>query len=394
MLRLSTSLSLFLLFTSTAIGGPVVGLGKLPGYPDGWHFASSAYAVSNDGRVVVGQAHSAEGLEAFRWTNQTGIVGLGDDPNGAFGSTASGVSADGSVVVGSVTTGSSQQNMAYRWTESTGFQLLGVLDTTVGFPFSRAGSISEDGSLIAGGSRSILGNEGFIHSQLNGMQGIGHLGTPDTAGGAADMSGDGSILVGSSTTLPNQYNAFRWTEADGMQSLGTLPGGTLSAATAISTDGKVIVGFSFSSSLPQAFRWTEDTGMVSIGRFPGTNQFVNINDINGDGTIIVGTIGSNPWDKSAVYWDEVNGFRTLDDVLTSDYGLDLEGWHLADANGISADGQWIVGMAINPDGIEEAYLVNVPEPASVVLWGIGACAIAFMHQRRRRKNRRLPVNEP
>jgi probable HAF family extracellular repeat protein len=366
------------------MGGPVVGLGKLPGYPNGWHFASSAYAVSNDGRVVVGQAHSAEGLEAFRWTAQTGIVGLGDDPNGDFGSSAVDVSGDGSVVVGSVTTGAVQQNMAYRWTEATGFQLLGVLSDSITNNFSHALGVSQDGSIISGYSRGLLGNEGFIYTQADGMTGLGHLGAIDSFAGGLDISADGGVVIGTSTTIPNQAQAYRWTEADGIQGLGTLSGSTRSNATAISGNGRVIIG----NSAGNVFYWTEETGMESLGRFPGTDQFIFANDINYDGTIIVGTIGSNPWDKSAVYWDEANGFRTLDDVLTSDYGLDLEGWHLADANGISADGQWIVGMAINPDGIEEAYLVNVPEPVSIVLWGIGGCAIVVMHQRRRHENHR------
>ena len=41
---------------------------------------SVAEGVSADGSVVVGQAISASGPEAFRWTELGGIVGLGDLP--------------------------------------------------------------------------------------------------------------------------------------------------------------------------------------------------------------------------------------------------------------------------------------------------------------------------
>lgn len=47
-------------------------------------------AVSANGRVVVGVSQSASGPQAFRWTAETGMVGLGDLPGGGFGSEAAG----------------------------------------------------------------------------------------------------------------------------------------------------------------------------------------------------------------------------------------------------------------------------------------------------------------
>ncbi len=43
---------------------------------------------------------SASGTEGVRWTQETGIVGLGDLPGGGFLRQASTVSADGSVLEG------------------------------------------------------------------------------------------------------------------------------------------------------------------------------------------------------------------------------------------------------------------------------------------------------
>jgi probable HAF family extracellular repeat protein len=48
--------------------------------------------VSADGSVVVGYGNSDSGFQAFRWTEDAGMVGLGDLPGGPFGSTALGVS--------------------------------------------------------------------------------------------------------------------------------------------------------------------------------------------------------------------------------------------------------------------------------------------------------------
>lgn len=96
------------------------GLGFLPG---GMFDGSTANGISADGSVVVGRSRNDE--EAFRWTQATGMVGLGTLPGGAFSSFALGVSADGSVVVG--TTSGSNFGQAFRWTQATGMVGLGVL---------------------------------------------------------------------------------------------------------------------------------------------------------------------------------------------------------------------------------------------------------------------------
>lgn len=391
MLRKTAVPILLVALSTPSSAGPVVGLGELSGFPPNWPFRSAAHAVSDDGQVVVGQAHSTEGLEAFRWTRQTGMVGLGDHPDGDFGSTASGLSADGSIVIGQVTTGASQQLQSYRWTESTGFQLLGVLAEDVSLPFSRATGISADGTIIAGTSRTLLGNEPFIYSESTGLTGLGTNGVINSSSGATDISSDGSVIVGSLLSpITNRSEAFRWTESGGIEGLGTLEGGTTgSSATAISGNGKVIVGnSSVAASSNEVFYWTEATGMQSLGRFPGTDEFIFVHDTNYDGSIIVGAIGSSPYGgRDAVVWDPERGFRDLNDILLLDYGVDLEGWHLEEANGVSADGQWIVGMGINPAGFREAFLVNVPEPSSLVIWTIGAAVMTGAHLAHRKRER-------
>ena len=45
-------------------------------------------------------APAVNGTEAFRWTEGSGMVGLGDLAGGSFYSVANAVNADGSVVVG------------------------------------------------------------------------------------------------------------------------------------------------------------------------------------------------------------------------------------------------------------------------------------------------------
>src|SRR4051794_22052938 len=77
----------------------------------------------------------------------------------------------------------------------------------------------------------------------------------DLAGGesisvAVGVSADGHVVVGqSSSTLG--FEAFRWSQPDGMLSLGAAP---TSRAWAASADGSLIVGALLNV---QAFRWTQ-----------------------------------------------------------------------------------------------------------------------------------------
>lgn len=82
-----------LLFAVPAHGAHFVPLGDLPG----GIFESSATGISAEGSVVVGTSQSASGIEAFRWTNSGGMVGLpGPITSEEIGDTgAAGVSADG-----------------------------------------------------------------------------------------------------------------------------------------------------------------------------------------------------------------------------------------------------------------------------------------------------------
>jgi len=63
--------------------------------------------------------------------------------------------------------------------------------------------------------------------------------------------------------------------------------------------------------------------------------------------------------------------------LADDYHLDMTGWVLLSAEGISADGLTIVGTGVNPNGDREAWVAVLPEPATLsllVLGGLGLLA--------------------
>jgi hypothetical protein len=84
-----------------------------------------AYAVSDDGSVVVGGGE----LEAMRWTAESGWETLGRMPDTCcFGGVAMGVTPDGLQIVGSAYLEVPEPSIrAFRWTAETGMQPLGAL---------------------------------------------------------------------------------------------------------------------------------------------------------------------------------------------------------------------------------------------------------------------------
>jgi len=188
---------------------------------------------------------------------------------------------------------------------------------------------------------------------------LGFLDGGGNSSGAEDVSADGFVIVGVSDSTNGIAEAFRYTPTDGMVGLGDLPGGGFfSIAYAVSDDGLVVVGTGSTEAGDGAFRWTSESGMVGLGSlFPGGISTANAT--NADGSVVVGAS-----DTFAVIWRVDEGLDVLQSVLTDEYGLDLTGWRLESATGISSDGTVIVGVGRNPQHRTEAWMaVLAPTPA-------------------------------
>jgi len=338
-------------------------------------FPTLATDVSADGSVVVGRCQNNTGngqFIAFRWTEATGLVTLGDFDGGGFDSAAIATSADGSIVVGhGNSTQSGGNDEAFRWTDSTGLVSLG--DLPGGIYFSSAGDISADGAVIVGSSASGLpGGEAFRWTAQGGMMGLGAA-----RSSANGVSADGGVIVGDVGSVVRPY---RWTAQSGLVNLGLPPGGaTQATAKDVSGDGNTIIGYGIKPNGDlQAYRWREEIGFQNLGMIPG--DFTSVAwGTSGDGTRIVGySEGSGP--AKAVIWDGANGLRNLRQWLVNDFGLSLTGWQLVDAFAISSDGNTIVGVGINPQGEDEAFRAVIPEPATALL--IIAAIATFPFRRR------------
>ena len=234
-------------------------LGTLPGAAA--NAQSGARGVSHDGAVIAGGAfNAANAMEAFRWTAQSGMVGLGILP-GHSRSEAFAVSGDGKVIVGDTYNlnnpdGASE---AFRWTAQTGMVVLG--DLPGGRRESTTWATNQDGSVVVGLGHSANGEEAFRWTQAGGMVGLGDLSGGGFASEAFALNADGSVVVGQGTTARG-LEAFRWTEQDKMHLLTdwltkngvkVAQGLVLERATGISADGSVVAGTTRIGGLEDGF---------------------------------------------------------------------------------------------------------------------------------------------
>ena len=340
-------------------------LGQHPG--GSW---SVAYAVSQDGQVVVGYGFNAEGpREAFRWTRKEGIVGLGflNPYVGMRFSLAMDLSADGSVIVGS-----SRYDYwptaieGFRWTAEEGMVGLGWLAYPSGLAnSSQAAGISFDGSVIVGLSGSIFPPMAAVKwSGDEGMTILEEVPGAYWSSRAAAVSPDGRIAAGSTMygdhlTWNDKRQACFWTEEGEMRSLGLLSGYYEAEALALSPDGTWIVGRAIGEEFAEPFRWSRQGAKEGLGwprNRPGDGE---ASAVARNGQVVVGNSWDSEYNGEAFIWTERDGNRLLQEVLENEVGLDLGGWTLTYANDITEDGRYIVGEGRNADGEVEAWLVDL-----------------------------------
>ena len=296
----------------------VTGLGDL----NGGNFTSIAYGVSADGSTIVGQGVSTLGDEGFIWTAGS-MSPIGHLAGGGTVSAAYAVSNDGSTVIG-YSDSSSGSSEAFSWTSGGGMVPLGDLDG--GSIFSIANAISGDGSVIVGYAESGSSLEAFRLPSGGSMQGIGHLAGGGVLSFAWGISDDGSTIVGASDSSQGISEAFVWTNSSGIMPLGDLPdAGTLppdndfhSSAWDVSGDGSIVVGTGTRVLNTEAFVWTMATGLQSIldiatsqgATIPAGWTLLNAYGISPDGSSIVGD-GTNP-DNNKEAW-LITGLQLQDD---------------------------------------------------------------------------------
>lgn len=327
-------------------------LGFVPGYA-----SSQATAISGDGAVVAGTATAANGLtQAFRWTAQQGIGGLGFLPGGVR-SSATAVSGDGSVVVGNADTTEepSAATSAFRWRTGAGITRINpIVDASL----CTASGVSTDGNTVAGTCLSV-NNEAFRWTQNAGAIGLGRFGGGSNQTSSANaISANGAVIVGQGH--PVLTGAVLWPAIGAGMIIGKLPGDDSAYASAVSRDGTVVVGTSIDSAQrPRAFRWTQANGIIPLASGLAGIIGSSATAVSGDGRTIVGW-ATTPTGDTAMMWDADHGLRSIEVVLFSDYNTVLNGWRLIHANAISDDGRTIAGYGTNPQGQTEGWVLKLP----------------------------------
>jgi hypothetical protein len=168
------------------------------------------------------------------------------------------------------------------------------------------------------------------------------------------ISGDGLSLAGWSPSSPRGSQSFVWTPQEGIKGIG------IGAQTLkFSANGQILVGnIPTGGGLHNAFYYKAGYNMRKIKNLPGGFKS-SASDTTEDGSVIVGYCELKDG-KVAFIWDRLKRMRDLNVVLT-DSGIDLKGWILAEATGISDDGTIIVGNGINPTGNKEAWIAKISE---------------------------------
>lgn len=245
---------------------------------------------------------------------------------------------------------------------------------------SRANAVSANGTVVVGFAQTDTANN--LNDPFNGyeirayrwdtadggMIDLGTLGPPGGTSNATDVSADGAVVVGFAETNDGAFGpfggnlrAFRWDAAsESMIDLGTLQTGTKdgsSSATAVSTDGTVVVGSAATDGSfgplgppgsPHAFRWDAtsadmmDLGTLQTGPEDGESYALAV---SADGAVVVGEAETDQATLRAFRWD--TDTKDMMDLGTLQAGAEDGS---SGAYAVSADGTVIVGDAETDDG--------------------------------------------
>jgi len=349
---MKNAIALLLLIGVSVQAQTIIGIGMLPGST-----FSGAYGISGDGSTVVG----VSGTTAFRWTTGSGIQDLGKLP-GAQLAAAYAANYDGSIIVGDSTQSNTRP---FRWSQSSGMQALDVPSSPgpSGWKNIRALGISSNGLSIAGygQERSYTYPDLPYHSLKWGAP--SYSSSVGQQGMILGASGNGQVTVGVLFSRIDEGGSiysriYKWSTINGAQDLGGD-----GYARGANYDGSVIVG----SSGGNAFRWDESGGLQIIGSGDAIST-------SADGSIVVGYDSA-----SAFAWTTNDGRKNLSQYL-SDLGVDVSGWSLEQAHGISYDGSTIVGQGLY-DGTRQAFVAMIPEPSSLSLLLAGGLVALILRKK-------------
>jgi probable HAF family extracellular repeat protein len=209
------------------------------------------------------------GNEAFLWTPEAGMVGLGDLPGGIFWSHGHGIN-DFDQVVG---------------VTATEYYGRGV-------------------------------HEAFLWDPEMGMFGLGHLPAGDFNTLAYDIN-NAAQVTGWSGGATRLLEAFIWDPVNKMRPLGDAPGIWPTIGYAINELGQVAGSAWTAAGRTEAFFWDPKMGIRVLGVLPVSGRSTSARGINDRGMVVGLAVSGdifNRWQEGFI-WDAENGLRSLNDLL-------------------------------------------------------------------------------
>ncbi|MFN7138422.1 MAG: Calx-beta domain-containing protein [Limisphaerales bacterium] len=303
-------------------------------------YRAVASGVADNG-IVAGTLYPGNTIttRAARWPG--GSLGTLTTNNTFESTAAAAITPDGTTIVGSSTpVGPGIEGQPFKWTEQTGMVGLGTLQ---GF-LTYGTDVSADGNVVVGyGTVYTNGFYSRLIFRWTATEGMSALASPQSYSGTQDSQslrqvaadGDGSTIVGTIIPSPGSPpEAFIWNATDGIRNLKIileekgldLSGWSLSSAVDISRNGNVIIGNGANSNgnaeawiavLDESFPPFEScprqpllTGLITAN----TNIMLQWPaDTNATGFKLQRKIGTNTWTALA----HLSGFVTN----FNDYGI-------------------------------------------------------------------------
>jgi uncharacterized membrane protein len=232
-----------------------------PATPIAGSEGGAARAISGNGTTVIGRLAESGSVYSFAWTEASGIEPLEDVETSSAPTRAFGISFDGSVIVGGVSifNGPIDPGLrAARWNDGalslfapTGYDsgLPGFLIDT-----SSVGRIAGRLDLPLAQSRWFIGEDTSFETIEN----------PPTAATCrlAAISDDGSAWVGECfvNQSPAGLRPTRWSDRGGEQASFLTEQYSSGTATDVSGDGSVVVGTVYDGPARRPFVWTLTDG--------------------------------------------------------------------------------------------------------------------------------------
>lgn len=312
--------------------------------------------ISNTG-VAVGNVY---GSAFFMWSeaNSGTIIGEGGE-TGVSGN--ANISADGSVISMSVPNPSNaDQEEAVLYNVATQeLSFLGHLGASSSGGTSSAWGMSSDGKNIVGLAWTTSARaEGVYWKDGEPIVGLGTT-VPTRSSRADAVSADGSVIVGWQDAINGVRQGAIW--RNGVQELlKDNDGNILGAATAVSADGKTVVGIK--NTTGEGYIWNETDGTVFVSS-NNPDYITSMSVLSDDGKTALG-LSFDPTQSillaEGFIWTKEGGKVNLNDYVAS-LGFDDLGIVFAVPTGISPDGKYLGGIGANfAEGDAKGFLIKLP----------------------------------